>query len=162
MKRIFLVTALGLLIAMVFSTTALAQSYCDTVILSTNTGAAGSTVNYSGIGGFGTLMISFDGVAWATQDIDGSFNGLLLVPADATPGAHTITFRIPNGEGFLNCPFPFTVIGTTMAATVPMDAYPVASTATTLPNTGLMLILPAAGLALGGLGAFSLRRHGKK
>ncbi|MFA5809189.1 MAG: hypothetical protein WC935_02465 [Thermoleophilia bacterium] len=126
-------------------------------------GATGSTVSASGPAAPGEpVMVMWDGIHIATiptvLDII-EFSGSFTVPADAAPGIHTITLRIPFDGTLEECPFTFTV-----EASVQTDAYtPVivaqGETPTVLPSTGLMLLVPAAGLLAGGVGALILRKH---
>ena len=47
----------------------------------------------------------------------------------------------------------------TAPTTVGADAYGNVANVTSLPDTGFFLVIPAAGLALGGLGTLALRRR---
>ena len=70
--RILLVTALVCLFLAGYATTAQAQSYCDSVVFSTDTATAGSKVGVSGDAPFGTMNVLWDGTQIATF-VDGIF-----------------------------------------------------------------------------------------
>lgn len=151
--KVGLLVMLALVMGLGFAATAQAQSACITISITPESGAAGSTVNYEGSDGSGTMTVEFDGVQVDSQDIDGSFTGSFVVPGATLPGTHTVTFLLPNEE---TCPFTFTVPVPAVQAT----AYPVAAV-TTLPSTGLFLLIPAAGLLVGGIGALTLRKRNR-
>lgn len=162
MKARFMLTCTMILVVMFgFAASANAQSICDLAAVTPLSGAAGSTVNASGFLESGyrwsTVMVMWDGIDIATIPGDGTaaFSGSFMVPADAAPGIHTITLSIPS-SGTDECPFTFTV-----EASVQTDAYaPAAALPAALPSTGLLMIIPAAGLvAAAGIGGVMLRRR---
>ena len=151
--KVGLLVMLALVMVLGFAANAQAQSACPSISITPDTGPAGTTVAYSGSDGFGTMTVGFDGVQVDSQSIDGSFTGSFMVPAGAAPGTHTVKFLLPNEE---TCTLTFTIPAPAVQAT----AYPVAAV-TTLPNTGLFILIPAAGLLAGGVGALTLRRRNK-
>jgi len=159
-----LMCMLMLVVMLGFAATANAQSPCGIANVTPLSGAAGSTVNASGGDSDGSVTVMWDGIDIATipsDGITGAFSGNFTVPADAAPGIHTITLSIPS-EATFECPFTFTV-----EASVQTEAYtPVIAaqgeTPTVLPSTGLMLLVPAAGLAAAGIGGVLLRRRSNR
>lgn len=95
-----------------------------------------------------------------SSDPGGDFSFSFNVPAGATAGVHQVTVRgLFGNETLVDCSADFTV-----DATVQTDAYTPAlaaqgETPSVLPSTGLMLLVPAAGLASGAVGAAMLRRR---
>lgn len=157
MKARFMLMCTMILVVMFgFAASANAQSICGIAAVTPLSGAAGSTVNASGMSG-GAVTVMWDGTAIATipnDGITGAFSGNFTVPADAAPGIHTIILSIPS-EGTYECPFTFTVV-----ASVQTEAYaPAAALPAALPSTGLFMIIPAAGLAAAGIGGVILRRR---
>ncbi|MBI5870385.1 MAG: hypothetical protein HZB44_05415 [Actinobacteria bacterium] len=161
------------LVVAIFFTLALApmayaQSACGTVsfTLTPNQGPAGSSVSYSGSGARSSdlLGLFFDTVSGTTllgittSDGSGNFNDVLTIPADAVVGSHNIIVEGTDSEDIdIACPETFTV-----TESVQQNAYAPASLPATLPSTGFMLLLPAAGLVLGGLGAATFRKNRRK
>ena len=150
---------------------------CGLVTFSTSSGLPGSSVDVSAssyqVATDRNVTVIWDGTNIAsipTSVTDNSFSGSFKVPADAAPGVHTVTLSIPS-EGPIECDYPFTVTeeqqqtqpGTsitppsTTQPSVQQAAYPAA--VSSLPSTGVSLLVPAAGLAFGGLGALTLRRR---
>lgn len=149
--------------------------YCGLVTFSTTSGLPGSKVDVSSDSSGWVATDDTVTVMWDSTDIasiptsltDNAFSGSFDVPADATPGVHTVTLVIPS-EGTIECDYAFTVTeqqqqqaqpGTpsTPQPSVQQAAYPAA--VSSLPSTGVFLLVPAAGLAFGGLGALTLRRR---
>ena len=167
---------------------AVAQSTCGTANLqvSPNTGADGAAVTATASNLMAALpsQLYWDAVGTsgqlgeATADAGGGFLLQFHVPASASPGAHQVilTSALPN-EAPVQCAAVFTVEATTTQTTpttaLPADSgititVPATTTAATpskpaaLPDTGVFLLVPAAGIALGGAGSFFLRRRGRK
>lgn len=91
-----------------------------------------------------------------TADSNGHFSGMVTVPAGAAPGLHEVGLwdtGVAARERIAQNP---ACLAFTVAASVQQSAYP-AATVTSLPSTGLMLLVPAGGLAAGGLGGMLLR-----
>lgn len=153
------------------TSSAFAQSPCDSVnlVLAPIHGAAGTSVMATG----GNLMNNTETeFYWDTIDAPGFLGQVLSsdpggdfsfnfnVPAGATAGVHQVTVSALFGnESLVECPADFTV-----DATVQTDAYSPAlaaqgETPSVLPSTGLMLLVPAAGLATAAAGAAMLRRR---
>lgn len=126
---------------------------CDLMSMSPTTGTAGTTVNLSGSGlpGASEVTINWDGSSLTTIPIDGSgnFSGSFTVPADAAAGDHTVSASTIFLRVSVTCPFTFTV------TSVRSDAY----SPSVLPATGLMLMVPAVGVAFAGLGSLIMRRR---
>lgn len=152
--------------------------FCGLVTFSATSGLPGSKVDVSSdssgwVASDDTVTVMWDGtnIASIPTSVDGNtFSGSFNVPVDATPGVHTVTLSIPS-EGTVECDYPFTVTeeqqqqtqpGTLITPSTPQPsvqqaAYPAA--VSSLPSTGVFLLVPAAGLAFGGLGALTLRRR---
>lgn len=159
-KKSLMVALVGLLLAAGFATSAQAQiQVCSLVTHSPDSGLPGTVVTVSGSGALANsdVKVLWDGspIDIIPADSSGNFSGTFTVPPDASVGDHTVTlqFDLPNEET-VECQFTFTVIPPAVQET----AYPVAGVSV-LPSTGLMLLAPAAGLALGGLGVAILRRR---
>jgi len=132
-------------------------------------------VSVAGFGDYGfhrlnSIEVFWDGTASvATIPVGGleRFNGSFTVPADAVTGYHGIIMRVYSEwydfdegkwyEDNEDCPFTFTVISSTAAGGVQPDAY--TGGVTTLPSTGLMSLLPLAGLAAASAGALLARNR---
>ncbi len=152
----------------VMTGTALAQqTLCDQIsTFSPTQGPTGTMVNVAGGGaypyGSPSAKVWWDGYNLvATMPVDGSgnYSGSFPVPSDAMTGDHNVIVEVPDEGPAQNCPFTFTVTATTAATGVQPDAYPTAGV-TRLPSTGLMLLLPAAGLLAAGAGIMIARRRG--
>ncbi len=140
-----------------------AQVVCDRdqVSFSTTWGPAGTIVEVSGSGAFPNreATVLWDGtttVATMTTDGMGNYSGSFTVPSDAAVGDHTVVVTVPDEVFSVPCSLTFTV-----TAGVQRDAYVVTSTASgqTLPRTGMMMILTAAGLAATGIGMSLAKRQ---
>ena len=125
-------------------------------------GAAGSSVQATG----GSLSAGTETeFYWDTVD-PGNFLGQVLsdssgefifnfnVPTGASAGAHQVIVVGSDFEASLECPADFTV-----DASAQQTAYSTQAPAASLPNTGVFLLIPAAGLAVGGLDGIVLRRQ---
>lgn len=161
MKVKFMLICLLTLVALIgFASTASAQSVCGIASVTPLSGIAGGTATASGGLSGGDVTVLWDGIAIATIPNDGmtgAFSGDFTVPANAALGTHTVTLSIPS-EGTYECPFTFTVV-----AAVQADAYPTAAALpASLPSTGLILIVPAAGLAVAGIGGVLLRKRSNR
>lgn len=127
--------------------------------LDPSSGPAGTLVTVSGIEAWGddTLSILWDPVTLddppvgsASSDSSGNFTGQFTVPAGASPGAHNVVIDGYDSEDqSVFCAATFTV--TAGATSVQSEAYSNTAAVTSLPNTGLPLLVTAA-LTLGGLG----------
>ncbi|MFA5809184.1 MAG: helix-turn-helix domain-containing protein [Thermoleophilia bacterium] len=87
----------------------------------------------------------------------GNYSGMVTVPADAAIGTYTV--GLPHDRRTEAICFTYTVV-----ASVQTDAYTPAiaaqgETPSVLPSTGLMLLVPAAGLASAAAGAAMFRRR---
>ncbi len=94
-----------------------------------------------------------------TMDMAGNYSGTVNVPTDAAEGVYTVALWHTDSEFSPLC-LTFTVT----AATAQQDAYPSGTVAqgttpSTLPSTGLFLLVPVAGFAAAGLGAAILTRR---
>lgn len=136
-----------------------------TITLSPSEGAPGSSFQATAAGSYAsdTIYLYWQGTdVWgsprATITTDGSGNGstTVTVPSDATLGSHDLMAFVGSYES-ISC-FPFTVVAAVQ--TVQTDAYPVAAV-TSLPNTGLFLLIPAAGLGAAGIGTILVRRRSR-
>jgi len=171
--RILTIFTMVLLVSAALAPNAMAQS-CGSAdepaygypSLSPTQGPAGSSFTVTGTA---ATVNSDVGVWWDVEgspqlidtlvmDAGGNYSGDVIVPADAADGTYTVALLLTTGEYNPPC-FTFTV-----AAVVQTDAYaPVIAaqgeTPSVLPSTGLMLLVPAAGLLAGGAGALILRKH---
>ncbi len=146
--------------------TALANCGSVTFSITPNSGPAGTSVNASGDGAMSddSYSIYWDTVSGqplysGTTDNGGGFQATVTVPANATPGAHSIIFSgLDYSEDTVECPQTFTVTGATGNETVQQDAYTQART--TMPETGAFL-LPAGLLAAAGTGLLLARRRNR-
>ncbi|MBI5869964.1 MAG: hypothetical protein HZB44_03245 [Actinobacteria bacterium] len=136
---------------------------CDyvPVDLSSQTGLPGEKINISGGGPANDLDLSDLTLLWDGTDINANltksfdnFSGFFYVPPDAAPGQHFVTISFPDPNNLQTECYvsSFTVANSTQQS-VQQQAYSEAPSAplTALPNTGFFLVLPAVGLALGGL-----------
>ena len=171
--RILTIFTMVLLVSAVLAPSAMAQS-CGSAdelaygypSLSPTQGPAGSSFTVTGTA---ATVNSDVGVWWDVEgspqfmdtlvmDAGGNYSGDVTAPADAADGTYTVSLLFTTGE--YNPPrFTFPV-----AAAVQTDAYTPAiaaqgETPSVLPSTGLMLLVPAAGLASAGIGGLMLRRR---
>lgn len=176
--RLMLIVILAAIALAVSAAPAAAESEgCSSVsfTLQPDSGPPGTIVTLSGGGAYDTVYIDifWDETDMATllTDVYGDFYYLFAVPGDATPGAHTVYFDGPDNEDDdVICPRTFTVTGSgdqgattgqppvtgtdTPSSQTSGSQSSTGSTTTTtssLPSTGFPL-MPAAALALGGLG----------
>lgn len=155
-KRIAAVIVMGLLLVALVAGVALAESWCDTIVLSKTTGPPGAAVNVYGFAYEGSsVSLLFDGapVGSASADQYDHYSVDFNVPSDATPGTHEVKVVIEY-EGTTECPMPFVVEA---MATAPAAESPGAKPLVVLPETGFVLV-PAGMLLAGGLGLFVARR----
>lgn len=134
--------------------------------LSPTQGPAGSSFTVTGTGATWDSNVEvwwdYDGTPvlldTLVMDAGGNYSGTVTVPVDAADGVYTVALWHVDDEFNPLC-LTFTV-----AAAVQTDAYTPAlaaqgDTPSVLPSTGLMLLLPAAGLGAAGIGAVILRRR---
>lgn len=141
-------------------------------------GPPGTVVSFSGSGAWpndDNKVVSWDyseTVSNFSTDGSGNFSGQFAVPSGAALGAHTVYSEIADQEDdYQDCLATFTVTESTDPGVTPEQPgatgtdTPVTeqstgstgtTTATSLPSTGFPL-LPAAALALGGLGLAATR-----
>ncbi|MFA5802258.1 MAG: hypothetical protein WC911_07245 [Thermoleophilia bacterium] len=138
---------------------------CDSVnlVLAPTHGVASSNVMATG----GSLLSNSETeFYWDTTD-PSNFLGQVLsdpagdfifnfnVPTGATAGAHQVIVSGSfSNESYVECSADFIV-----DASVQQTAYAATSPITSLPNTGILLLVPAVGLAAGGLGGMILRKR---
>lgn len=167
--RMIVVSFLLIVLMLTFASVASAQSRCSAVDVTPLSGKAGSTVYASGTtNADSTVDVTWDSlsniIATINTDVStGKFGANVTIPADATPGSHTLTLRLPSES---DCQFTFTVeaAATPPAAEAPLAATPAATPAAkpaTLPSTGFFLIVPAAGLVAAGMGGLMYRRRNR-
>lgn len=159
---------------------AAAQSPCDSVNLTLDPthGYAGGSVTATGGNLMGDTETEFywDSVApenflgQVLSSPSGDFTFNFAVPSAAGAGVHqVIVSSFFANESPVECSADFTV-----DESVQQNSYPgvqatatttvtraTPATATSLPRTGLFLMIPASGLALGGLGGLLLKRQYK-
>lgn len=128
-----------------------------TMTLTPNSGPGGTMVTADSVGGSPNTAFTlyWDGSVIATGTTDSSGNGTasFMVPPDASVGGHLVEYE----EGtIVMCSAGFTVTAATQDAGVQPDAY---ASVSSLPATGLVLLVPAAGLALAGAGLLYRRRR---
>lgn len=126
--------------------------------LTPNSGPGGTTVTADIVGGSadGSFTLYWDGAVIATGTNDSSGNGTatFVVPEDASVGGHLVEYQ---EFETIFCSAGFTVVAAAADTGVQPDAY---ASIATLPATGLVLLIPAAGLAIAGTGMWYRRRRG--
>ncbi|MDO8736959.1 MAG: hypothetical protein Q7K29_07750 [Thermoleophilia bacterium] len=170
--KIFIMVIASLVLCLLASAPAMAQSPCDSVnlVLDPTQGAAGASVMATG----GSLMNntetefyldaidSSNFLGQVLSDSSGDFIFNFNVPDGVTVGVHQVIVSSSFGnESHVECPADFTVL-----AAVQTDAYTPAlaaqgTTPGVLPSTGLILLVPAAGLASAAAGGVLLKRRRK-
>lgn len=126
--------------------------------LTPNSGPGGTMVTADIVGGSANVSFNlyWDGSLIASGTNDSSGNGTVefMVPADASVGGHLIEYE---ESQTIFCSAGFTVVAAAADAGVQPDAY---ASVSSLPATGIVLLLPASGLALAGAGLWYRRRRG--
>jgi len=151
-----IVIAISLLLALGLAGTAVAQmNFCSTLTFENGSAQPGGSDTVCGTtDGDWDVTVSFDStqIASSTADQYGYFCVPFTIPADATPGTHTLTVEVIEYEDI--CDMEYVVESAEVAPAAETPAPVVA----TLPSTGFML-LPAAGLLGGGFSLIALRRR---
>ena len=134
-------------------------------------GAAGSSFTVTGTGGYtyanvqvwwdndGTPVLLGTLVTSSSVLERGNYSGPVTVPAGAAVGTYSVGLLYPEIDTATSFCLPFTVV-----AAVRTDAYTPAlaaqgETPSVLPSTGLMLLVPAAGLVSAAAGAAIFRKR---
>jgi len=156
MKHVSLLTVVFLVAAAVAAGTVSACLLAN-LTLTPNSGPAGTMVTAESTGGTPDTAYNlyWDGalIASGTSDSGGNGTASFMVPADASVGGHLVEYE--EGQTVM-CSAGFTVTAATADTGVQPDAYVSVSS---LPATGLVLLVPAAGLALAGAGLWYRRRR---